>query len=258
MPNRILRNWTDSLRFSNVSAEAERMFVRLIMVADDFGRYHADPRLLKAACFPLCDDVTPDNVARWMRDLGNAKLIACYEVKTRPFVAIVNYGQRLKQSRAKFPPPAGKPDNFLPVSDDFPELPGTSRNFPSESETEAESETETNIASLPPSAREIPDWKTVQSFAASIGLAEWRAEDEWNKLEANGWVDAKGHALRKWQPYFTRVKGWWESEGRPMTRPAATSRNGRQTAAQRDVEKTGRTERVKVRQLMPDGSTKWI
>jgi hypothetical protein len=109
-----------------------------------------------------------------------------------------------------------------------------------------------------PSAREVPDWKTVQSFAASIGLAEWRAEDEFNKLEANGWVDAKGHALRKWQPYFTRVKGWWESEGRPMARPAAASRNGRQTAAQRDADKTGRTERVKVRQLMPDGSTKWI
>jgi len=47
MPNRILRDWTDSDRVNSLSAEAERLFIRLIMKADDYGRYlgGAGPRI---------------------------------------------------------------------------------------------------------------------------------------------------------------------------------------------------------------------
>jgi hypothetical protein len=177
-------------------------------------------------------------------------VLALYEVEGRQYLQLLDFRQQVRAQSSKYPPPPG-------------ECHADATQVRSRCTADAHLDgggvgDGDDKASLPHSAREVPDWKTVQSFAAGIGLAEWRAEDEFNKLEANGWVDAKGHTLRKWQPYFTRVKGWWESEGRPMTRPAATSRNGRQTAAQRDAEKTGRTERVKVRQLMPDGSTKWI
>ena len=55
MPTRMLRDWTDSLKFDGLSAEAERLFARLLMKADDYGRYHADPRLVRAGCFPLTE-----------------------------------------------------------------------------------------------------------------------------------------------------------------------------------------------------------
>ena len=61
---------------------------------------------------------------------------------------------------------------------------------------------------------EIPPWEHVREFARTIGLAEWKARDAFDRLESTGWRD-KGEAIQKWKPYFTRVKTWWEADGRP-------------------------------------------
>lgn len=145
MPNRLLRDWTDSLRFDGITAEAERLFTRLIMKADDYGRFHAEPRLIKASCFPLFDNLRTPDLVRWLDELSTRQLILRYEAEGRSLLAIVNYGQRLKQSRAKFPPPPDQPDDYLPVSEHFREVPGSSGNVPlegkgRESEGEARSE----------------------------------------------------------------------------------------------------------------------
>jgi hypothetical protein len=134
----MLRDWTDSLRFDGISVEAERLFVRLIMKADDYGRFHADPRLIKASCFPLCDDLRIAAISGWLDELHSRGLILRYKAQGRAYLAVTNYGQRLKCSRAKFPPMEGKAADWLPDHADFPELPGTSgnklpgtsRNFP--------------------------------------------------------------------------------------------------------------------------------
>ena len=52
MPNRILRDWTDSEPVNSLSVHAERLFVRLIMKADDYGRLTDHPKLLRAMLFP--------------------------------------------------------------------------------------------------------------------------------------------------------------------------------------------------------------
>jgi len=141
----MLRDWTDSLRLDGISADAERLFVRLIMKADDFGRFHADPRLIKAGCFPLVESLGADVLKRWLLELENRRLILRYVADGRLVLAIVNYGQRLKCSRARFPPFPGQSEGWLPTSDFFREVPGSSRNFPSEEkgrEYEGEKETE--------------------------------------------------------------------------------------------------------------------
>lgn len=89
-------------------------------------------------------------------------------------------------------------------------------------EAEAEAEVEARH-SRTAGAREIPDWKLVKAFADSIMLAEWKAEDEFQKLETNGWRDTKGQEIQKWQPYFLRVKKWWEADGRPKGPPSSNS-----------------------------------
>jgi hypothetical protein len=145
MPSRVLRDYTDSLSFDGISAEAERLFIRLICKADDFGRFHADPRLIKAACFPLVETIRANDLSRWLDELSHRQLILCYESGGRKLLAIVNYGQRLKQSRAKFPAPGGESENFLPTSRNFPELPARKETKRKEVETNPkgnESETE--------------------------------------------------------------------------------------------------------------------
>lgn len=177
MPSRMLRDWTDSLRFDDLSAEAERLFTRLIMKADDYGRFHADPRLVKAACFPLSESLRANTVSTWLTELSGRKLVFSYTAGTLDLLAIVNFRQRLKMSRPKFPAPDGKPPDWLPESIEPTELPGTSRNFPevaefsgsSRSRSRSESRSgkkfcdEPGTASPPlnPLAVEFPEFPTV-------------------------------------------------------------------------------------------------
>lgn len=79
LPNRIIR---DSCKTSHslekLSSEAERLFWRLVTVADDFGRFEADPVLLLAKCFPLkVQEYKLKDVAKWY-----AELEACEHVQT--------------------------------------------------------------------------------------------------------------------------------------------------------------------------------
>ena len=66
---------------------------------------------------------------------------------------------------------------------------------------------------------EIPSKKEVIDYAVQIGLVEWRAEDWWLDMEAKGWI-YKGDVVVNWKAFLTRVKTWWESDGRPMERKA--------------------------------------
>ena len=99
-----------------VSAEAERLLLRLFMKADDYGRFHAHPRLVRSACFPLADDLRANTVAAWLTELSDRQLVFCYQDSTgKPYLAIVHYAQRLRNSTPKFPAPDGKPDRWTPI-----------------------------------------------------------------------------------------------------------------------------------------------
>ena len=52
MPSRIIKeSITTSESLSEVSADAERLFWRLVVKADDFGLYYGNPRILASMCF---------------------------------------------------------------------------------------------------------------------------------------------------------------------------------------------------------------
>lgn len=105
MPNRILRDWTDSFAVDLLSPGAEIFFVRLIMKVDDFGRFSADPRLLKANLFPLKADLRETDIARWLTECEDSGVIVIYKVAIKTFLQITNFNQRLRQKKEKYPPP---------------------------------------------------------------------------------------------------------------------------------------------------------
>jgi len=116
MPTRILRDWTDSQRIEQLSPEAERLFIRLIMRADDFGRYHADPRLVTAGCLPLVRQVTVNLVTAWLGDLAKAGLIRLYDVDGRKYLEINKFEQRTRAQKSKFPAPCQSNDGQVSVN----------------------------------------------------------------------------------------------------------------------------------------------
>jgi len=172
MPNRILRDWTDSDKFDGISPEAERLFVRILMKADDYGRFHAESRRVRSACFPLLTTLRPTDIDGWLQELAERRLILRYRVDDRDLLAIPRFRQRLKRSVPKFPPPDGKPRDWMEDSEVFPDVPGTSRNFPLEteahSETETETETEAGPTCQPAYAEGVYD--IVREFGLSTGM----------------------------------------------------------------------------------------
>ena len=104
MANRVLRDWTFSENIDNLSAEAERMFVRLIMKADDFGLFHANTKLLKASLFPL-KEVSINEIINSLNELELNKIIQVYSVGGKDYLKIFEFNQRLRAMNRKFPEP---------------------------------------------------------------------------------------------------------------------------------------------------------
>lgn len=118
MPSRIIREGiTTSEPLSFVSFEAETLFYRLLVTADDFGLYDGRPVIVRARCMPL-RDVTAAQVDGWLRELAEYALIVLYEVDGRPYLAIPKFKQRTRNAAPKYPLPDGwqSIDGQLPVN----------------------------------------------------------------------------------------------------------------------------------------------
>lgn len=98
------------------------------------------------------------------------------------------------------------------------------RSHISESDTEREPEGVRDFA-------EIPSWMEFWEYCQSLqcGLtAEWYAKDKWEAANAENWK-----RMTNWRAYARRCKGWWESDGRPMSPPS----KGRKQQMKPDHEK---------------------
>lgn len=128
MANRILRDYTDSFAVNSLSIAAECFFVRLITKADDFGSFHADHRLLKSALFPLrSDEISDKDILGWINECEKAFLLFKYSVNGKEYLRIVNFGQRLRNMRNKFPDPSESDLQLFAANRSNP-LPETKRN----------------------------------------------------------------------------------------------------------------------------------
>lgn len=165
MPNRILRDWTDSFSVNELDAQAERFFVRLIMKADDFGRFHADTRLLKANLFPLLSEIRDTDISRWIAACEKAGLLRCYvDDRSRSYLEIVNFRQRTRQSESKFPSPKDQSQ----ASDGQATVKRQSSDSQARTKTETYSETLSETASgddSQPSPKNLSD-----AIAEAMGL----------------------------------------------------------------------------------------
>jgi hypothetical protein len=104
--NRLLKNTTLSEKVNMLSFQAEVLFYRLIMVADDWGGFFATPKIVKANCFPLKTDTIRDaDIARWIDEIEKAGVIVVYTVADKDYLRIVDFGQRLRTKRSKYPEP---------------------------------------------------------------------------------------------------------------------------------------------------------
>lgn len=213
MPNRILRDWTDSYTINDLSAEAERLFLRLIMKADDWGRFHGDERLILAACFPLLHSICIADVTRWLGECVALDCLVIYEdERGRKFLQINNFKQQTRAKSSKFPDPANHVhsrrvanEHLDVVGDVVGDGDGDGRSCAgSLSENSADAKTEKVDAR--PKARGTLD--ELKAYAVEIGLPSSDGEYLFNSWEAGGWMRGS-----------KRIKDWraamraWKSGG---------------------------------------------
>ncbi len=80
MPDRVIRERArKSEKLSALTAEAERLFWRLLTIADDHGRMRDNPVLILAEALPLLSDrISVEAVEGWLSELDAVKVIKRY------------------------------------------------------------------------------------------------------------------------------------------------------------------------------------
>lgn len=206
MPVRLLRDWTDSESVNSLSANAEILFIRLIMKADDFGRFHGNVKLLRSLLFPLRDGIRDADMSRWMAECQKAGLIRVYQVADKPFVEIVKFQQRTRAMQSKFPSPDSMDDTQMSdtcPSDDRQTT--DSRAAYSETETETETDSIDTSVSHPLAGDSVFD-----SLKSRISkLYKRKEKTDWSEKEVKKLKEVAGRqeALRE----FDEIEALYES-----------------------------------------------
>lgn len=108
MPNRYIR---DSLNMSSslaaVTLLAEVLFIHLLLAADDYGRFIAEPLALRGLLFSLRTDLNAEQVEDALRELEQEGMIQRYRADGRLYLWITNWSkyQRARAKCSKFPAP---------------------------------------------------------------------------------------------------------------------------------------------------------
>lgn len=171
MANRVLRDWTFSENIDLLSYPSEVFFTRLIMKADDYGRFYASPKLLKAALFPL-REVSKEEIISMLKECNECGIIRLYSDNEKQYLEIVDFGQRLRVMNSKFPEP--RTIDSGPRTDDRAMPPERKKETEDETETK---ETETALTSVVPPSLKFDFKKSLLKFGFDPQLVE-----EWLKI----------------------------------------------------------------------------
>jgi DnaD/phage-associated family protein len=91
-----------------LSAEEERLFYRLIVNCDDYGRMESRPEIVRARCMPLrVDDISTAQVEEWLRRMEAVGLILLYTVEGKRYLQKVTWTkhQHVRAKFSKYPAP---------------------------------------------------------------------------------------------------------------------------------------------------------
>ncbi|MEE9366959.1 MAG: hypothetical protein V3W44_09755 [Dehalococcoidales bacterium] len=140
MPSRIIReSICSSPTLALLSAGAERLMYRIMVRSDDFGRFLADPAVVRGECIPLLGATDYDLVS-WLRELREVGAVDYYEIGGRVYGQFVNW-KKYNKTRAK----ASK----YPARKHVQTSANTCKHMLDYSESESESESDSNSECSP-------------------------------------------------------------------------------------------------------------
>jgi hypothetical protein len=170
MPNRIIRESAlISETLAQLSHGAERLFWRLTLVADDHGRFDANPAVVKARCFPLLvDRIRTADVVKFLTELSR-ECIHLYTVESRQYGYFPNWlkYQRTYGLKSKFPEPPADSGNV-------PQIPGNSCSYPISENRESRIE---NRCAVKPANGRAHALAELESLTLTDELQAWASKE---------------------------------------------------------------------------------
>lgn len=107
MPQRFLRpGITTSDAWNSVSWQAQSLYIRILTLVDDYGRYDGRLPIIHAHCFALRPDITLQETAGFRSELQTLDLIKIYEVEGKEYLQMSKWQERAR-GPSKYPDPQG-------------------------------------------------------------------------------------------------------------------------------------------------------
>lgn len=111
MPQRFLRpGLRDSIRFNHCSMKAQNLWMRLLTLVDDFGRYDGRPSVICAHCFAVWNEqnpqdvVNPQETAALCQQLSDNNLVEFHEFEGKKVLQVTQWQERARsESKWKLP-----------------------------------------------------------------------------------------------------------------------------------------------------------
>lgn len=256
MPNRILREGIlTSPRIAKLGWPEEVFYRRLMSVVDDFGRYYADPGLLRAACYPRqLNKVSDSDIGKWLACVQKAALVRVYPAQDgERYLELLDFGQQVRAKKSKFPDPHSTcvADATQPLAD----APVFGDVFEDEDEDEdgGGDEGDSRVPARPPpkAAKPARPRKTPlpDDFGISERVAQWAAEKGYGDLDQHlesfiGKARAKGYTYADWdEAFMNAIRDNWAKVGLQLraTRESTADHNKRELDAWLAESDDGRT-----------------
>ena len=198
MPNRIIKEGLlTSESYHSLSLFERDLFIRLIVAADDYGRYDARPAIIRGRLMPL-ETVEMEAISQGLEALAEKGMIEIYEREGQPYLHLCSWErhQNIRAKRSKYPePPREEADSIgTQMLSDAPVIQSVS-----ESKKESVSQSELAGGVQPPTAADIARY----CFEKRLSVD---AESFWAYNQARGWrigttpIQDWKSLLRTWKP----------------------------------------------------------
>jgi hypothetical protein len=207
MPQRFLRpGLRTSERFNSVSRDAQILYISILTVVDDYGRYDGRPSVLHGDAFSVWNEKNPDHAVNPQRtaalcsELKTSGLVWFYEVNGKKCLQMLQWEERIREgSKERWPKP-----NESEIPQEFAAL--CRVPLPPPPSPPPSPPPKTNGADKPPVRVQFlkPSLEEVKLCAAKKGLPVTEAEKFFNYYESNGWRVGKNpmkswpHAVANW------------------------------------------------------------
>jgi len=214
MPQRFLRpGLTNSAIWNGVGFPAQSLFVRLLTLVDDYGRYDGRASVIWAHSFAVWNElhpetcINPQEVAGMLQEIAGIGLVTLYTAENKQVLQINQWNERIREgTKEKWP----KNDNSGKFLRNPAESCGILPPSPSPSSPPSPSPSlDKRVASLPGAPKvsrfEKPSREQLELQAAKIGLPLAEVDKFLNHYESNGWKVGKNpmkswtHALSNWK-----------------------------------------------------------